>query len=192
MYGKKSFLRQSGYLLSSQQRLPLKADGSPIPWMNYHIIQFLESRFHKQLTLYEFGSGNSTRFYADRVGEVNSVENNPQWYQLVSNTLPENVHLTLAEDHQDYINSIRLIGKSSDIVIVDGLMRVECAKVALECLSEGGVMVLDDSDRQDYAEIFQLMANAGFRKIDFRGLKPGSISAFQTTVFYKDNNCLGI
>ncbi len=52
---------------------PLDADGRPIPWMNYPVIDLLRERLTKDLHLFEFGSGFSTTFYAQLVGHVTSI-----------------------------------------------------------------------------------------------------------------------
>ena len=74
LYERRSYLKKSGYLKSVITNKPCRQDGSPIPWMNYNIISFLEQRLSKDLSLFEYGSGNSTLFFADLVGSVVSVE----------------------------------------------------------------------------------------------------------------------
>lgn len=86
-------LRELGYIESSRSKRPCRPDGSPLPWMNYHVIAFLEERLNKNLSLFEYGSGTSTSFYASLVNDVVSVETDPDWYAEVRKTIPENVEL---------------------------------------------------------------------------------------------------
>lgn len=64
VYSKRSMLRKLGWVESVRTGKPCRKDGSPIPWMNYSVIQFLDERLNKDLSLFEYGSGNSTMFYA--------------------------------------------------------------------------------------------------------------------------------
>lgn len=71
-------------MLSLAEGRPVDSVANAIPWMNYNAIEFLDERLNKNLTLFEFGSGYSTYFYASRVKAVVSVEYDDRWYQLVS------------------------------------------------------------------------------------------------------------
>jgi hypothetical protein len=44
----------------------------------------------------------------------------------------------------------------------------------------------------DVLGIIEPLRESGFRALPFEGLKPGSIRAYRTTVFYRDHNCLNI
>jgi hypothetical protein len=59
-------------------------------------------------------------------------------------------------------------------------------------LSDRGVVVLDDSEREHYAEAIKFFKNNGFRELSFSGVSPGLFYLKSTSVFYKDSNCLGI
>lgn len=60
-------------------------------------------------------------------------------------------------------------------------------------MKEDGVLILDDSNRTYYHEIFNFYRKKGFKEITFSGLKPSDIEAYHTTLFYKsEKNCLGI
>ncbi|HSG65383.1 MAG TPA: FkbM family methyltransferase, partial [Gammaproteobacteria bacterium] len=83
-------------------------------------------------------------------------------------------------------------GEKFDVVIVDALFRNECLIHAAEALTESGVIVLDDSDPDLHSTSIDHLESLGFRALKFEGLKPGSIKAYRTTVFYRDGNCLGI
>ena len=72
-------LRKLGYIESVKTQKPCRKNGSPIPWMNYAVIQFLEERLADDLSLFEYGSGNSTCFYASLVKDVVSIEMDEQW-----------------------------------------------------------------------------------------------------------------
>ena len=194
MYSNRSFLKTSGYIRSVREKRPCRSDGSPIPWMNYHMIAFLEERLSSDLSVFEYGSGNSTMFLAPRVGTVTSVECEREWYEYVVTQVPDNVKLILCDpfDSKQYPKIISEGNRKFDIVIVDAEERVACMKQAVPWVTDRGVILLDDAEREHYKEGIDTVLAAGFRKLDFEGLKPNGIRAYRTTVFYRNGNCLGI
>ncbi len=194
LYSKRSMLRTSGYIESVKTKRPCRNDGTPIPWMNYNAIRFFEDRLTADLTLFEYGSGNSTKFFAALVGRVTSVECDKQWYEHVLQEMPENVNLTFVDINgkQPYCEAIGKSNSKFDVIIVDAHDRNACMKHAPEWVTDRGVVVLDDAQRERYQSGTGFLLAEGFRKLEFEGLKPGGIRAYRTTIFYRDNNCLGI
>jgi len=187
-------LRKLGYIESVKTKKPCRKDGSPIPWMNYHVIQFLEERLTRNLSLFEYGSGNSTCFYASLVRNVTSIELDEQWYAHVKQTMPSNVKLILFDvsSHESYGEIARQQDQKFDVIVVDAAERVDCLKKAPAALTDTGVIILDDAHFTNHAEGIAFLVDQGFRKLDFEGLKPNSIRAYRTSVFYRSDNCLGI
>jgi hypothetical protein len=194
LYSKRSYLRNAGYLRSVRQKQPVRLDGSPIPWMNYNAISFLEQRLKRDMSLFEFGSGHSTLFFAELVGRVVSVECDRGWYDSLRPRLPGNVELLLCEPYavDAYVGHLRSQPRPFDVIVVDAEARAACLQAAPERLSERGAIVLDDAERPEYNPGVQHLLALGFRKLDFEGLKPGGIRAYRTSVFYRPGNALGI
>ena len=194
IYSRRSMLRKLGYIESVKERRPCRRDGSPIPWMNYNVISFLEGRLKPALNMFEYGSGNSTLFYAKLVGSVTSLEADKDWYEYGKSNLPDNVTLLYSGDvsAKEYANTIAEQNTLYDVVIIDAKERVECFYAATKCLTQSGVIVLDDSHRDYYQDAFDFAEQQGFRRLDFEGLKPAGIREYRSTVFYKSDNCLGI
>jgi hypothetical protein len=191
---KDSFLHSSGWMESLKRGYPCRRDGSELPWMNYSVIAFLEKQLRKDLTLFEYGSGYSTFFYSRLVGKVTCVEHNRSWYESLEKKIPANVKLIfIKQDYGgDYCRSITLNGQQYDVVVVDGRDRVNCIKQSIEHLSVQGVILLDDSDRDNYSQGIEHAKEAGFLALDFEGLKPTGSGSHKTTIFYRNHNCLGI
>ena len=61
-----------------------------IPWMTYRCIEFLEGAVTKESSIFEFGSGGSTLFFAERCGRLISVEHDAEWGELVRQALIDN------------------------------------------------------------------------------------------------------
>lgn len=194
MNAKRSMLRSSGYIESVRRKRPCRPDGSPIPWMNYNIISLLEDRLHENLSLFEYGSGNSTLFFSSLVGNVVSIECEEVWYREIADSMPENVMLLLHApfDAEGYVNTAAAQDQKFDVVVVDAEERSRCMLRAPDCLTDGGIIVLDDAAREAYQSATQELLDRGFRKLDFEGLKPGGIRSYRTTVFYRSGNVLGI
>jgi hypothetical protein len=69
---------------------------------------------------------------------------------------------------------------------------VNCCKQAVDALTDNGVVVLDDSEREFYREGVDFLVKKGFKQLAFTGVSPGLFYRKATSVFYKPENCLGI
>ena len=187
-------MKETGYLKSVKTQRPCRKDGSPIPWMNYNVISFLEERIRKDHSLFEYGCGNSTLFFSRHAGDVVSVECNRQWYEYVNTIKPGNVKLILHDpfDSETYVKIIDNQHKKFDLIVIDAEDRENCLLNAQHSLSEKGVIILDDSQGDSFAEAVGTLLNRGFKKLDFIGLKPASPRGVQTSILYRRDNCLGI
>lgn len=193
-YGHKGYLANIGWFKAFDTQQAVDANGDPLPWVTYSFIDFIKERLKKEQRVFEYGSGSSTLFYAQRVARVVSVEHDENWFKKIVNTKPENADMifTKLERGGEYSKKAVLLGEQFDIIIVDGRDRVNCCKESIHALSPAGVMVLDDSERPEYNEArFFLKAN-GFKELSFSGISPGLFYLKATSVFYKTENCLGI
>ncbi|NND59689.1 MAG: FkbM family methyltransferase [Gammaproteobacteria bacterium] len=193
IYSSRSFLREAGYFRSVAEKRPVRVDGSPIPWMNYNAISFLEERLTPDLTIYEYGSGNSTLFFASRTQSVIAIECDRGWYDYVKDSMPSNVEIIYRESGDPtYSTAIAEHQQKFDVVIVDADERIACLHNCIDSLSERGVAILDDAQRDRYQLGCAEMRDRGFRELRLEGLKAGGIRSYRTSVFYRDGNCLGI
>jgi len=189
-----SYLITSGFMKSHELGHPCRQDGTPLPWMNYAIIAFLEQRLRKDMILFEYGSGYSTLFFADRVKRVVSAEHDNAWYETIRHMVGPNVELLYQplEEDGEYCRLINRRNDRFDVIVVDGRDRVRCAINGYQSLSASGVVILDDSEKDKYAEAGRFYADKGFKRLDFAGLKFSGFSSAHTSVFYRSTNCLGI
>ncbi len=189
-----SLLTRNGWFKSYYTKQAIDSMGRPLPWCTYSYIRFIGPRLNKGMQVFEFGCGNSTLWFADRVMHVSSVEHDEKWASYVKTIAPANVTLNFQalEYGGEYSKMVLLQGRKFDIVVVDGRDRVNCARNAIHALHEKGVIVFDNSDRDDYLPAMELLAETGFRRIDFFGMSPVTAHENVTTIFYRDYNCLGI
>ena len=76
-----------------------------------------------------------------------------------------------------------------DVIIVDGMARSACARVAVDRLKPDGFIVFDNSDRDEYADAYQFLIDAGFARINYWG--PGPINPYEwcTSIFTRSLDC---
>ena len=193
-FDSKGYLKEIGWFKAFDTKSPVDGEGNPIPWVTYSFIDFIKEKLNKQHTIFEFGSGNSTFFYAKYAGIVVSVEHDKDWYDKIVSTKPENAEMIFCELVRggDYCKMPVKLEEKFDIIIVDGRDRVNCCKQAVDALSANGVVVLDDSEREQYRSGVDFLMKSGFKHLSFSGISPGLFYRKSTSVFYKSDNCLGI
>lgn len=193
-YGHKGYLASIGWFTAFDNHQAVDAHNQPIPWVTYSFIDFIKDRLNKNLSVFEYGSGNSTLFYAKHVKRVVSVEHDEAWYQKIVNQKAPNAEMifTKLETNGEYSQKAKLLGEKFEVIIVDGRDRVNCCKHSISALTENGVLVLDDSEREVYEEARTFLKAEGFKELSFSGISPGLFYNKATSVFYKATNCLAI
>jgi len=188
------FLMEKGWFNAFNSGEPIDFNLKPIPWFTYSAVDFLGKRLNKKMKVLEFGSGNSTLYFGEKVERAISVEHDLNWYNRLKKIIPPNVNLVLskADSSGSYINPITEFKISFDIIVIDGLFRNECCKEGVELLSSSGVIILDDSERTEYYEGINYIISKDFRRIDFWGISAGYLYRKATSIFYKSTNCLNI
>ena len=72
-----------------------------MPWMAFEVIDYLKTITRKDMSVFEYGSGGSTLFWASRVRELVSVEHDRKWFDKMKTELAEqgltNVKYILSE-----------------------------------------------------------------------------------------------
>jgi hypothetical protein len=193
-FNHKGYLKEIGWFNALETQSAIDAAGQPIPWVTYSFIDFIKERLNKQHQIFEFGSGNSTFFYAKYAGIVVSVEHNKDWFNKIQSAKPSNSTMIFSDlvYGADYCQSPLKLAQKFDVIIVDGRDRVNCCKQAIAALSNEGVIVLDDSERVIYTEAINFLLENGFKHLSFSGISPGLFYHKSTSVFYKKDNCLGL
>ncbi|WP_430446965.1 MAG: FkbM family methyltransferase [Pseudomonas piscis] len=186
-------IKAYGWEGSASLYTSIDSESNPIPWITYPAIDFLASRVNRNMKVFEYGSGNSTLWWAKRVGAVSSVEHDFSWYEKVKSKLPENSslkHIELSYDG-DYCRALEC-DQDWNIIVVDGRDRVNCLKQSIKKIADDGVILLDNSDRSEYKEGIDFLLSHGYRKLEFRGMAPIVTYISETSIFYKPGNCLGL
>lgn len=156
-----------------------------IPSFDPGVTGILEGALNERSKVFEFGTGGSTIWFAKRVGELVSVEYNPDWFQTLRGgfredfgRVPPNVTLLLKSSFSDnkwllskttkqqvgwrFVDSIsEFPDYYFDLVVVDGRARMACMLKSRSKVKLGGIILLDDSQREHYRGGINLMSDWG-------------------------------
>lgn len=181
-----------GWQKSFLNGLSQDEQGSALPWMTYPFISFITPKLQPHHTIFEFGSGSSTLFFAPKVHKIIALESNKKWHEIMSIKLAQlnikNVELVLMEDalqNPAYENYLQNSQQKFDFITIDSLKRFPCSQNVINALKPDGMVILDDSERPHYKKIFDFFAAQGFQKQDFFGIAPGQFRIKNTTIFWK-------
>jgi precorrin-6B methylase 2 len=189
-----SYLKEIGWFRSYYLKMPVDRFDKPIPWLTYPFIHFIEPRLKKTFNVFEFGSGNSSIWFAKRVNQIVSVEHDKSWFNNISKKVPENVTLLHREleINGEYSKVICESKMKFDIIIIDGRDRLNCVKNSLSALSGSGVIIFDNSNVECYLDALSHLEELNFKRIDFFGMHSITCHTGCTSIFYKEDNCLKI
>lgn len=127
------------------------------PWLTREAIGLLDRLLRPADVAVEFGSGRSTTWFAKRVGRLTSVEDNAEWFRIVTEKLK-----AAGQANVDYLHRPRdvpdtdgakaayvrvldgMADESLDFVLVDGIYRNHCAVRAVAKVKRGGMIAVDN------------------------------------------------
>ena len=163
-------------------------DGNPIPWYTYPAIEYLSQFDYGDKKVFEYGCGNSSLFWAKRAKSVMSIEDNLQWFDKWQKEFAEsNLTIKWRDEGKIYEDAIFEENEKYDVIIIDGKRRAECAEMAVQAISENGIIILDDSDRintsDEYVNAVKALRIADFIQVDFYGFCPMNCYTKTTSVF---------
>lgn len=186
-------LKERGWDRSVACHLPVDKKGMPLPWYTYPAISFLERCNLGGLNVFEYGTGNSTLWWLSRGAKVACCDHENVFWELAQRRVGDKaLFVGCYQDVDQYVAACLQSGEHYDLVVVDGVWRNECLPTALRCLSERGVLVLDNAEREEYSTGRAMLLERGFRELSFVGMGPINHYEWVTSVFYRDGNCLGI
>lgn len=179
--------RRLGWFASGSQGAR-SASGRPVPWWTYAAVQWLDDHLAAlpapPAACLELGSGSSTHWLARRFGEVISLEHDERWVHRLRSTLPANVDLRLVggDDVEAYLAPL---GERDawDLVVIDGRHRTAALARAVSRMGERSLVLLDDSDRPQYAEAIRALAGEEVARTDFFGFSP-AVAHFRCTSIF--------
>jgi hypothetical protein len=171
-----------GYQRTILEQKPVDVDGEPIPWFTYPAIEYLCQLDLHEKNIFEWGSGNSSLFFAKRCKEIISIEADRNWYEYGIKNLRSNQHLIFKEETA-FVDIIDKFSKKFDLIIIDSLYRYECTMKAIEYLAQGGIIVLDNSDWHPKTSAL-LREKGNFIEVDMHGFGPINGYSWTTSLYF--------
>jgi predicted O-methyltransferase YrrM len=161
------------------------------PWMTRPAVRFLDALIEPAWKVFEFGSGYSTVWLAQRCASVTSVEHDPDWHKRLSDELVAK-HVTnciLRLEPLETFPSLLSGNSGFDLIIIDCQdlrgERFLCLDAARDHVHQGRYVVFDDSDRSEYRQADDLFAGWHVRR--FVGWKPFPLHAVETSIYQRPN-----
>jgi hypothetical protein len=171
------------------------------PWWNSRAIRYLGEHAQPGDSVFEWGCGGSTVWLARRGFNVTSVEHDPEWAAKVADRCPEadvrlipgmsQGHLRSEPELRDrgqhffdrYVAEIDQIeDQTVDVVLVDGLCRLECIRRGSRKVKPGGMLIVDDTDFRFLSVAAKQLP--GWRAVRLTGFKR-PLDVRETTFFHK-------
>ena len=189
-----STLRSMGWHRSTKAGAPVDAVGDPHPWLTYSAVSWLDRVLRPGVRVFEYGAGASTSWFAraGRVKEIVAVEHHPEWFARLPQ--PANgriVHVPCTgtwwetDERAPYVRAVAQ-GAPWDVIVIDGMGRNTCARVAVDHLTPAGLVILDDTDNAASLPAQEALSGRGLGRLDFWGFKPGLGTRLCTSVFSRN------
>jgi protein-L-isoaspartate O-methyltransferase len=161
--------------------MSVSGNGDAVPWWTYSANEWVKARIRRTDRVFEYGCGGSTLWLAANVASVVSVEHDQSWFAKIQAGLPENAQILLraAEGetsenvNSPYCQAIKEAEGPFDVIVIDGMERNACAKVAADMLAPEGIIIFDNSHRSKYKVGMEALSHTDLWRIDLFGCVPG-------------------
>lgn len=175
---------------SIDEKVCVDRDGNPIPWYTFPAIEYLSQFDYSDKKIFEFGCGNSSLFWASQAKQVISIEDNPKWFEKwQAEFKADNLDIRWRDEGEGYENAIFEQEDKFDVIVVDGKRRADCCKTAVQKVADGGMIILDDSDRintsLEYVKSVEVLRAADLIQVDFYGFCPMNNYTKTTSLFLR-------
>lgn len=179
-------LGDMGWTRSASERRPVSAAGTPVPWWTIAATEFLAHRIAPGSRAFEWGAGQSSLWLAERVARLTSVEHVETFANELRALAPSNLDVvSVPAEVGEYVGAMPEEDRF-DLVVVDGLFRVECFSRAIDQLDHAGFVVVDNIDRPSLASILTTARARSMERLDFLGPVLGSGRLSVTSLFGYD------
>lgn len=155
-----------------------------LAWINEHI--------EPADTLFEWGSGGSTFWFADRVKRIYCVEHHPAFFRYVKEHYLyenyENIHMLFAPEdikphsafidpfdersYKRYCETIESYpSRSFDWIIINGKARSACLDASFSVIKHGGIIIMNDTNKIQHKSAVNKHLSKVSEVHEFKGYK---------------------
>ncbi len=163
--------------------LPVDASGQPVPWITLPALDHLSQLDFSQAHVLEYGGGQSSLWWAARAKGVTTVEAEAKWAGMLREKAPANLQVIGPVEDARYAEAPFQRPQTYEVIVVDGLRRLDCAKAALPYLASHGMLLLDNSDW--HSPTCGWLRSQGMMQIDFHGFGPVNSYTWCTSLFIR-------
>lgn len=149
----KTLLRNPRYFYCRVVTMIDQASHPKDPWLTRTAVNQLNGYLNRSMQGFEWGSGRSTVWFANRLGSLVSVEHDADWYaqtaKMLGSTGVRNVDYRLVSQNteKEYASQIDdFPDEHFDFVLVDGEHRDACVRAAAAKVRVGGLLVVDNAE----------------------------------------------
>ena len=157
-----------------------------LPWYNLPLINFLNLYLKPYHDVFEYGGGNSTIFYSQKIHQVCTLEIKDEWIKFVNtNKIKNNIEIKKPSSIKNFVEEIENFNlKIFDIIVIDSRDRAQALRKSISHLKENGIIILDNSERENLQSAIHEIKSLGFKQRVFSGIRlDGEISI--ASVFFK-------
>jgi hypothetical protein len=168
-----------GFLESSRNNVPVSGYKEIMPLYTYPCYEYLRSMNWENSNVFEFGCGYSTVWWANMHTNIYGVEHDQEWVNKVNPN--NNYKISVEKELKPYTKSIHKHNIGFDVIVIDGSFRTECVEPSLNCLADGGIIILDNCDNNPRAK--ELLDKSDLLPVHFHGFKPIHVDTETTSCY---------
>ena len=174
-------------MVSIQKRIDYALLDTNVPAMTDTSITYLDRYINKSHVIFEWGSGASTFWFAERCNTIWSVEYFKSFFEELQIRAQDKININLilkepdetkhpgyiakhssasGKSFKDFVHSIdKFKDNYFDIIVIDGRVRNRCLDLAIPKLKRGGMIIYDDTNRDHYFDYLIPLVEKHFESI---------------------------
>ena len=166
-----------GFLESSKKNISVNDKNEIMPMYTYPCYEWLNSIDWNDSKVFEYGTGYSTIWWQNKNVDYHAVEDNKQWHDMIE----DKTNIEYKPGHHKYIESIYKYDFKFDVIVIDGVVRFDCIKPALEKIKDDGIIIFDNTDWHKDSK--EELDKSDLIPIHFHGFKPLHVDSETTSCY---------
>lgn len=160
-----------------------KGWGTPMPMLTIPFIDWFNFYDFSTWTFVEFGSGNSTNFFAKRTSKVTSFETDMEFFNNLKLTVEKNVRYSHLSQYDMETGNFKLNIEKNTLVLIDAACNRNL--LTTHVLSKGfpDILILDNSEV--YPLTRKNLINNNYMELLFYGFRFHEYQEGCTSVFFR-------